>query len=82
MGMFYCHTCDRHHDSKDGEYNVDNEGREHCDSVLVVPLHREINTDELQRRTREWMKRNFIHGLLATEKQMETAKPLELKELS
>ena len=34
MGMFYCHGCNRHHDSKDGEYNVTSDGKEYCDKTL------------------------------------------------
>lgn len=48
---------------------------------LTVPMYH-INADELQRVNREWLERNFIHGLMASEKQMETVKPLELRELS
>lgn len=34
MGMFYCHGCDLHHDSKDGEYNVAKNGKEYCDETF------------------------------------------------
>ena len=30
MGMFRCYGCERHLDSKDGEYSVD-EDKEYCD---------------------------------------------------
>jgi hypothetical protein len=33
MGMYYCHGCNRHHDSKDGEYTVV-AGKEYCDSAV------------------------------------------------
>lgn len=32
--MFYCHGCNRHHDSKDGEYHVTPDGKEYCDETF------------------------------------------------
>lgn len=36
MGMYYCSGCDRHHDSKDGEYNLAKDGKEYCDATVPV----------------------------------------------
>lgn len=46
---------------------------------IVVPMCR-VDADELQRVNNAWLKRNFMHGLLASEKQ--EIKPLELREFN